>query len=67
MSQSYVLILLVLLWAVVTLIRYRTLARQKLPLPPSITPEPFIGHLRSIPSTDEPRVYRDWGLELNSA
>lgn len=66
MSQNYALALLVLLWGVATYIRYRKQTRQQLPLPPSLKPDPIIGHLRSIPSTDEPRVYRDWGLELNS-
>ncbi|KAF8594593.1 cytochrome P450 [Ceratobasidium sp. AG-I] len=66
MSQNYILALLVLLWVVVTFIRHQKLRRQQLPLPPSIKSDPIIGHLCSIPSTDEPRVYRDWGLELNS-
>lgn len=42
--------------------------RQKshLPLPPSPKSDFLIGHLRSLPSADAPRVYRDMGLELDS-
>ncbi|CAE6458090.1 hypothetical protein ACGC1H_006834 [Rhizoctonia solani] len=40
--------------------------QSQLPLPPSVKSDPIIGHLRYIPSEDEPRAYRDWSKELNS-
>ncbi|CAE7097490.1 unnamed protein product [Rhizoctonia solani] len=36
-------------------------------LPPSPTSDPLIGNMRSMMNmVDEPRAYRDWGLELRS-
>lgn len=51
-----------------TLAYYAYSKRQKpdLPLPPSPKSDPLIGHLRSLPSTDEHLVYRDMGIELKS-
>ncbi|CAE6457819.1 unnamed protein product [Rhizoctonia solani] len=40
--------------------------QSQLPLPPSVKSDPIIGHLRYIPSEDEPRAYRDWSKDLNS-
>lgn len=40
--------------------------KSHLPMPPSPKSDFLIGHLRSLPSSDAPRIYRDMGLELNS-
>ncbi|CAE6398389.1 unnamed protein product [Rhizoctonia solani] len=39
---------------------------QNLPLPPGPKPDPLIGHLRALPTSEEHRVYAKWGKELNS-
>ena len=45
---------------------YSKSQKPNLPLPPSPNSDPLIGHLRSLPSTDEHRVYRDMGITLKS-
>lgn len=45
---------------------YSKSQKPDLPLPPSPKSDPLIGHLRSLPSVDEYRVYRDMGIELKS-
>ncbi|KDN34232.1 hypothetical protein RSAG8_12675, partial [Rhizoctonia solani AG-8 WAC10335] len=47
-------------------VEHKKRKESRLPLPPSVKSEPIIGHLRYIPSEDEPRAYRDWSKELNS-
>ncbi|CAE7138903.1 unnamed protein product, partial [Rhizoctonia solani] len=39
---------------------------SKPPLPPGPKPDPFIGHLRVLPTSNEHTVYAQWGKELNS-
>ncbi|KAG8738891.1 hypothetical protein FRC10_006408 [Ceratobasidium sp. 414] len=66
MSQPFALFGLIFACVTIMILEYKKRTKHKLPLPPSIKPDPLIGHLRYIPSTDEPRVYRDWGKELGS-
>ncbi|CEL57258.1 O-methylsterigmatocystin oxidoreductase OS=Aspergillus flavus (strain ATCC 200026 / FGSC A1120 / NRRL 3357 / JCM 12722 / SRRC 167) GN=ordA PE=2 SV=1 [Rhizoctonia solani AG-1 IB] len=40
--------------------------KSALPLPPSPKSDPFIGHLRFLPSVEEHIVYKRWGDELQS-
>jgi hypothetical protein len=47
-------------------IQHQKRKQPGLPLPPSVKSDPIIGHLRYLPSDDEPRAYRDWGKELDS-
>ncbi|GAB1524605.1 hypothetical protein RhiTH_007759 [Rhizoctonia solani] len=68
MSQTYIYLLLGGLCS--TLLWLRASAKREKrygPLPPSPKVDPIIGNLRAMISViDEPRVYRDWGLELES-
>ncbi|KAG9126871.1 hypothetical protein FRC07_001619 [Ceratobasidium sp. 392] len=66
MSQGYALFGLFFIWVTMIALKYRKRIKDRLPLPPSVKSDPLIGHLRYIPSDDEPRVYRDWGNELGS-
>ncbi|QRW11771.1 cytochrome P450 family protein [Ceratobasidium sp. AG-Ba] len=66
MSQTFAFLGLLLVWIAAIAWEYRKRTRNRLPLPPSLKPDPLIGHLRHIPSEDEPRVYRDWGTRLDS-
>ncbi|CAE6410054.1 unnamed protein product, partial [Rhizoctonia solani] len=47
--------------------QHKKRTQSQLPLPPSrsVKSDPIIGHLRYIPSEDEPRAYYDWSKELN--
>ncbi|KAF8748995.1 cytochrome p450 [Rhizoctonia solani] len=47
-------------------VQHQKRKQARLPLPPSVKSDPIIGHLRYLPSDDEPRAYRDWGKELDS-
>lgn len=66
MALGTPLLVLTLLWGVVLYFHHQKRKQLRLPLPPSLKPDPLIGHLRHIPSNDEPRVYRDWGKQLDS-
>ncbi|KAH7317530.1 putative CyP450 monooxygenase [Rhizoctonia solani] len=39
---------------------------RTLPLPPGPKPDPLIGHLRSLPTSNEHLVYTRWGKDLGS-
>ncbi|KAG8748184.1 hypothetical protein FRC12_013903, partial [Ceratobasidium sp. 428] len=64
MLQTVALFRLIAIWLTILVLEYRKRTKDRLPLPPSLKPDPLIGHLRLIPSDDEPRVYRDWGKTL---
>jgi hypothetical protein len=55
-------ILILISWALYAIPR----RARKLPLPPGPRPDPFIGHLRMLPTLDEHRVYANWGEEYQS-
>jgi hypothetical protein len=66
MDQIYTHLLLVALCTVLFWLR-RKGERLYGPLPPSPRADPLIGNLRAMANiVDEPRAYRDWGLELGS-
>ncbi|KAH7320412.1 cytochrome P450 [Rhizoctonia solani] len=66
MIQFYVYISVTALCTILLWIRSKQ-ARRNGSLPPSPIPDPLIGNMRAMMSiVDEPRAYRDWGLELGS-
>ncbi|CAE6502301.1 unnamed protein product [Rhizoctonia solani] len=66
MSQIYAYISLAAACAILFWARLKR-GRPHGPLPPSPKADPLIGNLRTMMKiVDEPRAYRDWGLELGS-
>lgn len=66
LNQLHAYISLGALFVILLWIRSRR-AKRQLPLPPSLKPDPLIGNMRAMVNiVDEPRAYRDWGLELGS-
>ncbi|CAE6427690.1 unnamed protein product, partial [Rhizoctonia solani] len=66
MLQLYVYISVALLCTIVLWTRSKRADRHG-PLPPSLKPDPLIGNMRAMMNiVDEPRAYRDWGLQLGS-
>ncbi|EUC60772.1 cytochrome P450 family protein [Rhizoctonia solani AG-3 Rhs1AP] len=66
MYQTYACVSFAVLCAILPWLRAKREKRYG-PLPPSPKADPLIGNLRAMASVvDEPRAYRDWGLELGS-
>lgn len=67
MSQSYLPLALAALGVMLTSTYLRRRNKPTdLPLPPSPKPDFLIGHLRSLPSSNEHKVYQQWSKELGS-
>lgn len=66
MPHSYLSLELAALCIVLTGAYWRRSKPAVLPLPPSPKADFLIGHLRSLPSSNEHKVYRRWSEELGS-
>ncbi|KAF8595469.1 cytochrome P450 [Ceratobasidium sp. AG-I] len=53
-------------WALLTWVYLKRIKQSSLPLPPSPKSDFLVGHLRSMPSSEEHKVYRDWSKVLGS-
>ena len=66
MAHIYVALGVVMSFAALTLVYARKQKTNRLPLPPSPKSDFLIGHLRSLPSSDEHKGYQQWGKDLKS-
>lgn len=66
MPHVYVVLAATALWVALTWVYARKKKLFSLPLPPSPKADFLIGHLRSMPSLDEHKVFEKWGKELRS-
>jgi hypothetical protein len=55
-----------LVFLITSLLYIRPLRARKHPLPPGPKPDPLIGHLRALPTSNEHLVYTRWGKEFKS-
>ncbi|KAF8598008.1 cytochrome P450 [Ceratobasidium sp. AG-I] len=66
MSYSYLSLVLAVLCAVLAGVYLTTRNKSALPLPPSPKPDFIIGNLRSLPFSNEHKVYQQWSEEFGS-
>ncbi|KAF8595468.1 cytochrome P450 [Ceratobasidium sp. AG-I] len=66
MSHIYVVLGVATSFVALILAYLRKQRTTSLPLPPSPKSDFLMGHLRSMPSSDEHKVYQQWGEDLRS-
>ncbi|KAG9123851.1 hypothetical protein FRC07_013767 [Ceratobasidium sp. 392] len=66
MSHNYMVLALTTTLCAFTYLAFNKKRQSTLRLPPSLRSYPLVGHLFSLPSSDEYIAYRDIGAQLNS-